>query len=561
MFDAMQPATLKLLHGRLQHFAAYDDWTEALFPYNQLLQYDAAEVAAGRPSLFASATYQGVWRQVIWTMYGLGGMYATYPARPVNLNDERFVQFWIYQYIRPWLQKINKSNMFVLLDNCTFHYSLYGVKDNAGNFISGVTWNYPYVQNQTEFLNSVNNFIVRVRQIDPAIKMICNTDAASSQAEFLAAYQNMDGVMIENMEYYYQGSDDWWRSTFYTQYLNAAWVASAGKIGVMGWMNIPNDGYLAVNLRRAYMHYLMVRGDNFFFAPQFNYSTEVPPAYYSAMQTSLGLPTAPTVATQEPGRPQGYVLYSRQTGGGIAYLNWTGVTKTITLPSGRQYTNSSGQLVTQITIPDMAGDYVLFYGSTGSNQAPSVTLTAPVSGSTYAPPATITMTATASDSDGFISRVEFWQGANKLGEDYSSPYSLTISGVPAGTYSGSFAFTARAVDNSGAVTTSNAASVTVSVATNQAPTVFLSAPVNGAIYTWPTPITMTATASDPDGYISRVEFWQGANKLGEMYAAPYTWTLYGVPAGVYSGAYALTARAVDNSGAATTSNAVAVTVR
>jgi hypothetical protein len=91
--------------------------------------------------------------------------------------------------------------------------------------------------------------------------------------------------------------------------------------------------------------------------------------------------------------------------------------------------------------------------------------------------------------------------------------------------------------------------------------VSLTAPSNKAAYSAPATITMTATASDPDGTISRVEFYQGANKLGEVYSSPYTWTMIGAPAFDYSGIYALTARAVDNKGAVTTSNAVSVVVR
>jgi hypothetical protein len=173
------------------------------------------------------------------------------------------------------------------------------------------------------------------------------------------------------------------------------------------------------------------------------------------------------------------------------------------------------------------------------------------------------MTAAASDSDGSIARVEFWQGPNKLGERSSAPYTWTIYGAPAGVYSGEYALFARAVDNYGATTTSNLVPVTVtSTATaNQPPTVTLTAPGNNAVYAAPAFITMTANASDADGSIVRVEFWQGPNKLGERSAAPYTWTIYGAPAGNYSGQYALFARAVDSKGATTTSNSVAVVVK
>ena len=160
-------------------------------------------------------------------------------------------------------------------------------------------------------------------------------------------------------------------------------------------------------------------------------------------------------------------------------------------------------------------------------------------------------------------RVEFYQGTNRLGSDLTSPYSLTISGVPANNYSGIAAFTAKAYDNSGAVTTSSPVAVTVtsgSTVNSTPPTVTLTAPANGTIYNDPATIIMTAIASDADGSIARVEFYQGKNKLGERYASPFTWTIYNAPAYNYSGAAALTARAVDNRGAVTISNAVAVTV-
>jgi hypothetical protein len=86
-----------------------------------------------------------------------------------------------------------------------------------------------------------------------------------------------------------------------------------------------------------------------------------------------------------------------------------------------------------------------------------VSITAPSSGATYTAPASITITADASDSDGSVSKVEFYRGATKLGEDTGAPYSYTWSGVGAGSYS----LTAKATDNGGATSTSGAVSVTV----------------------------------------------------------------------------------------------------
>jgi regulation of enolase protein 1 (concanavalin A-like superfamily) len=85
------------------------------------------------------------------------------------------------------------------------------------------------------------------------------------------------------------------------------------------------------------------------------------------------------------------------------------------------------------------------------NQAPQVSLTSPASGATFAAPASITLTATASDPDGAVAVVEFWAGPILLGSDTTNSYSFTVNGVPAGTYG----FTAVARDNSGAMTVSS----------------------------------------------------------------------------------------------------------
>ncbi len=91
------------------------------------------------------------------------------------------------------------------------------------------------------------------------------------------------------------------------------------------------------------------------------------------------------------------------------------------------------------------------------NTAPSVSLTAPTNGATFTAPASITMTATAADTDGTVTNVDFYNGATLLGSDATSPYAFTWTNVAAGSYS----LTARATDNDGAVSTSAVVTVTV----------------------------------------------------------------------------------------------------
>ena len=183
-----------------------------------------------------------------------------------------------------------------------------------------------------------------------------------------------------------------------------------------------------------------------------------------------------------------------------------------------------------------------------ANAAPSVSLTAPVGGTVFAAPASIVMTADASDTDGTVTNVSFYNGSTLLGFDTSAPYAYTWTNVAAGSYN----LTARATDDDGAVRTSAVAAVTV----NAAPSVSLTAPVGGTVFAAPASVTMTANASDTDGTITTVGFYNGATLLGSDASSPYAYTWTNVAAGSYN----LTARATDNRGAVSTSAIALVAV-
>lgn len=69
-----------------------------------------------------------------------------------------------------------------------------------------------------------------------------------------------------------------------------------------------------------------------------------------------------------------------------------------------------------------------------ANTLPAISITSPASGSTFTAPASITINATATDADGAISKVEFYNGSTKLGEDATNPYSFTWANTSGGTY-------------------------------------------------------------------------------------------------------------------------------
>ena len=192
------------------------------------------------------------------------------------------------------------------------------------------------------------------------------------------------------------------------------------------------------------------------------------------------------------------------------------------------------------------------------NNKPVVDITAPANNASFNAPANITVTANATDSDGTITKVEFYANVTLIGTDTTRDpatnlFSVQWSNVAAGSYS----LTARATDNSQGKTTSSPVNITVNGQTNNPPTVSITNPINnGPPFTEPATITIEAMASDTDGAVTKVEFFRGATKLGEDTNAPYSYEWRDVNAGSYS----LTAKATDNANLAKTSSAVIVTV-
>ena len=101
------------------------------------------------------------------------------------------------------------------------------------------------------------------------------------------------------------------------------------------------------------------------------------------------------------------------------------------------------------------------------NVPPTVTITNPVSGTVFAAPANVTIQASASDTDGTVTNVQFLVGSTVLSNAAAAPFSAITNNLAAGSYT----LSAIASDNSGAKATN---AVTISVVTPVS--VLLSAP-------------------------------------------------------------------------------------
>jgi Calcineurin-like phosphoesterase/Bacterial Ig domain/Purple acid Phosphatase, N-terminal domain len=188
--------------------------------------------------------------------------------------------------------------------------------------------------------------------------------------------------------------------------------------------------------------------------------------------------TVASAANQLPGY---WLFYS--VNGGTTWQNVTALNPTLAGPAGVIVPNSAGVTTvpaTTVTLgsPWTAGGQLLLRWVDDNAQesspdqivgldnvvvdlpvgsAPTVAMTSPGNGSTFATGSTIPITADAMDADGSITKVEFFQGATKLGEDATAPYEFAWVGAAAGNYG----ITARASDNSGNTTPSAPISVSV----------------------------------------------------------------------------------------------------
>ncbi|WP_298543905.1 carbohydrate-binding protein [uncultured Aquimarina sp.] len=108
------------------------------------------------------------------------------------------------------------------------------------------------------------------------------------------------------------------------------------------------------------------------------------------------------------------------------------------------------------TYYDWVRSYKLVDDNTPNNP-PTVKLTAPSNGTTYQVGQNVSLTADASDTDGSISKVEFFVNNNLVATEQVLPYASATTITNPGNYT----IVAKATDNNGAVTTSQSVNITI----------------------------------------------------------------------------------------------------
>jgi regulation of enolase protein 1 (concanavalin A-like superfamily) len=266
-------------------------------------------------------------------------------------------------------------------------------------------------------------------------------------------------------------------------HVDLSWAASSGATGYRMKRSLANGGPYSVigtSAGTAYIDNAVVNGTTYYYVVSATNSAGESANSTQASATPVAANQAPVitqgataaVTMSEDGSPTAFSLTLNATDANGDTITWsvstpaahgtatasgTGTSKAIGYTPTANY-NGADSFTVQVSDGNGGTDTITVNVTVQSvNDAPVVSLTAPTNGASFTAPATLTLTATASDVDGTISTVGFYNGATLIASDTTSPYSFVWTNVAVGSYS----LTARATDNSGAVSTSAVVTITV----------------------------------------------------------------------------------------------------
>lgn len=254
-------------------------------------------------------------------------------------------------------------------------------------------------------------------------------------------------------------------------------------------------------------------------------------------------------------------------GGGPFRLELDGqsISGNITVPSSSSWTTWATKTVTDI--PLTVGQHILkvifssgefnlgrmTFARTGPLTYSVPTANAGIDLKVILPQSSVMLDGSASSESALKSLTYEWEqvyGPNVATFSSKLIANPTVSDLKEGMYK--FNLT---VKNTDLRISQDAVLVMVTSTSNIAPTVAIINPTNNSTYVQGNAVTVTANASDFDGTIQKVDFYQGTTLIGSANVAPYTITW-----NPEVGDYALTAKATDNGGAESTSQPVNVTI-
>jgi len=205
---------------------------------------------------------------------------------------------------------------------------------------------------------------------------------------------------------------------------------------------------------------------------------------------------------------------------------WNGTSST--LIAGVDYVDFASAL------SDGSGNLVITYNGSPEGdidgfqlQGPtlSVTITNPANNSVFFAPANVNTTANAGGGSGTVTNVQFFTNGVSLGSVLTTPFSLTASNLTAGAYTLTAVATAAGI---------SATSAVVNITVVGIPTVSITNPAGGSVFTAPSNVNIAARATESGGTVTNVQFFTNGVSLGSILTAPFSLTASNLAAGTYT---------------------------
>jgi len=189
---------------------------------------------------------------------------------------------------------------------------------------------------------------------------------------------------------------------------------------------------------------------------------------------TITTPTNGTVLTA----PASFTVRASVSGGGnnVSQVEFFNGTNSLGVDNNNPYRMDvndlpAGTYVLSAVLTDTIGDKSTNSVTIIVNALPAVSITNPSDGAGLISPATFALQASASDTDGNITRIQFFRGTTAIGLATTNPASLTVKSLGVGRYT----FTALATDDLGGKATN-----LIHVLVKYRPTVTYSSPAAGA---------------------------------------------------------------------------------
>lgn len=165
--------------------------------------------------------------------------------------------------------------------------------------------------------------------------------------------------------------------------------------------------------------------------------------------------------------------------------------------------------------PDSSSDQTNTEATVTGDQ--TVTITSPIPNASLKAGSPLTVIAVPNFPSESISKIEFWNGVNKIGESASEPYYLNLPVLNPGDY----VFTAKAVRTSGQIVVS----IPVSIKVYEETAVSLISPGSGEKFGLGDSILVKAKIDGPESNVQKVEFLDFNTVIAECLNPPFEYVL------------------------------------